>query len=254
MKTFYQPPTKPRAIVYTAITGSYETLRDPDIIDKNIIYVCFTDTPVWNKLANNTVWIIRKISKSNLDPTKLARQIKTMPHLYLKEFECETSIWIDGNINIIGDIFELIKSYKNNNFICFKHYERSCAYQELNACIEQAKDNPDIMKEQMKTYIANGFPEHMGLVETNVLIRKHFDPNVIRLMEAWWNEIHQYSKRDQLSFPYVCWRQHFSPTLMGEDNARGNSAYFLVRPGWRTASNQSKLSILLERYILWRFR
>lgn len=31
--------------IYTAFTGDYDTLKEPDVIDENCDYICFTDNP-----------------------------------------------------------------------------------------------------------------------------------------------------------------------------------------------------------------
>ena len=58
-------------------------------------------------------------------------------------------------------------------------------------------------KRQIAAYKREGFPRHYGLYENSILIRKHKDEEVRRLMEAWWDEYMRYPTRDQLSLPYV---------------------------------------------------
>ena len=36
-------------------------------------------------------------------------------------------------------------------------------------------------------------------------------------MKKWENEIQKYSIRDQLSFPYVCWKNNFYPDISDLD-------------------------------------
>ena len=38
------------------------------------------------------------------------------------------------------------------------------------------------------------------------MVRKHNKKDCIELMEKWWNEINNYSHRDQLSFNYIVWK------------------------------------------------
>lgn len=245
---------KPRVVIYTAITGGYETLRNPDYIDPDFTYICFSDEPFWSKLTNNTVWKICKTPKSSLDTTRKARQLKTQPHIFLDKYAFDYSVWIDGNINVTGDITKLIRSLGDFTLAGFKHYMRDCLYDEADACIQGNKDDPAIITSQINQYRSERFPPHEGLLETNVLIRKHNDPDINNLMNIWWDQIRTYSKRDQLSFTYACWKQGITPTLMGEDNSRNNSPYFQTRTGWRTQSNQSKFSIFIDKHIRWRFR
>lgn len=68
------------------------------------------------------------------------------------------------------------------------------------------KDTNDIVDPQMKRYKSEGFPEKYGLLQSNIMIRKHNNPDCIRLMEDWTKEIIGGSHRDQLSFNYCCWK------------------------------------------------
>lgn len=54
-----------------------------------------------------------------------------------------------------------------------------------------------------------GFPEHYGLGENNILYRRHNEPALVRVMEDWWYFLENYSRRDQLSFVYVLWKNGF---------------------------------------------
>ena len=49
-------------------------------------------------------------------------------------------------------------------------------------------------------------PENYGLVQTNIMVRKHNDQYCKDLMEKWWSELKDYSHRDQLSFNYALWK------------------------------------------------
>lgn len=244
----------PHLIVYTVITNNYDVLRTPDVVDPNITYICFTDEPLWISLVSDTsVWQIKKIPKNDLDPARNSRLAKILPHLFIDQFDCQYSVYLDGNINIIGNLFDLLESYGDFKFLGFKHPFRDCIYQELETCIEMQKDDPETMKAQIALYREAGFPEHYGLIEANVLVRKHHDPDVIHLMEAWWQEIKTRSRRDQLSLPYVAWLNNFQIQTMGNDNSRGCSEFFCARPGWRKTPPDSKCKTLWERFIAWRF-
>lgn len=53
--------------------------------------------------------------------------------------------------------------------------------------------------------------------ENGCMVRDHNDEFVKKLMNDWQNEIMKYSVRDQLSFPYVCWKNHFVPDISNLD-------------------------------------
>ncbi|MEP1087382.1 MAG: glycosyltransferase domain-containing protein [Reichenbachiella sp.] len=193
-----------RLVVYTALFGDYDQLRDPkgefDFVD----FVCFTD----QKCIVSNVWDIRLVSKDELSSIELNRMYKFLPHLFLKEYEI--SLYIDSNILIKKEASELFQQLIDSEykFALPKHFARNCIYQEAKIIIQSKKGNVDIVNSQMRGYRDEGFPEEFGLTENGLLFRRHNDPQVIECMELWWNEFFHKSKRDQLSLMYVLWKSN----------------------------------------------
>jgi hypothetical protein len=249
-------PNNKNIIVYTAISNQYNALLNPSHIDAGLDYCCFTDQVFWNRLANNTVWKIRPLPKEDIDPVRLCRMVKILPHLFFPDHEY--SVWVDGSINIIGDIQTLLTQYNYPAMLFFKHPKRSCIYQEGKTCIDLGKDDPQVISRQLDCYREQGFPENAGLIESGVLIRRHNDPAVIRVMDEWWREVRTQSRRDQLSFPYVAWRNDFWPTTMGDESVWGSSQVFTLRMnsyhGDKKITLLDRLLKLADTYIMWRFK
>ena len=55
----------------------------------------------------------------------------------------------------------------------------------------------------MERFKKEGFPEEYGLLQSNIMLRKHNNSDCIKLMEDWFKELKNGSHRDQLSFNYV---------------------------------------------------
>ena len=93
-----------KKVVYTCITNDYDILNEPKYISLGFDYICFTD----NSSLKSDVWQIRPLPKETegLSEVKKQRFIKINPHLYLKEYDI--SIWVDGNVELKGDLNELI--------------------------------------------------------------------------------------------------------------------------------------------------
>ena len=197
--------SKEKGVVYTAIFGNYEELIDPKFINDNLDYICFTDNPN----LKSDIWKIKVIDDLDVDNTRKARNLKILPHKYLKEYDF--SLWVDAGFQIIGDLERYLNIYlKNSPLLIVKHSERDCIYNEGRICARVGKDDPNIINQQMDKYKNEGFPEDVGLVESGVLFRRHNDDAIIKVMEEWYDEILHHSKRDQLSFNYVCWKNNFS--------------------------------------------
>lgn len=194
-----------KIVVYTAIIGDYDHLIDPRYIDESCDYICFTD----NYSLKSDIWRIIYIEQEEPGNTRNARKYKILPHKFLNEYN--ESVWIDGNFEIVGSIRAYIKEFSNNSpILCINHPQRDCIYYEADACIKLNKDNEDIITEQVNRYKNELYPDNNGMIASGILYRKHNDKELINIMEQWWDELKSNSKRDQLSFNYVCWKYNFN--------------------------------------------
>jgi hypothetical protein len=134
------------------------------------------------------------------EPRRNAKIYRALSHLFVPG---EYSLWVDGNIFLKYPEEYFIEMMGDADVLAFKHpYGRDCLYQEAEECIKLGLDYPEIIKEQTDRYKKEGYPEHNGLWQTGVLLRRH-TPEVISLNNKWWAEICRGSMRDQISFPYV---------------------------------------------------
>ena len=63
-----------------------------------------------------------------------------------------------------------------------------------------------IIEKQMDAYFEEGFPENQGLFECGVIVREHYQQEVMETMETWWAELKKHPYRDQMSLPYAIWK------------------------------------------------
>lgn len=216
--------TKKKKVVYTCITGDYDNLSKLTKFEHDFDYICFTDS---QNITNN-FWKIRPIPEELLSYSKVKQQrcIKINPHKYLPEYDL--SVWVDAVVDIRGDLNEFISNKCADDASIFipTHPQRKCIYKEAEACVKLKKDTPDNINPQIKRYEKEGFPKDFGLVQSNIIIRKHNDPDCIKLMECWWNELKNGSHRDQLSFNYAMWKNP-DVKVCYLDKSTCNSSYFL---------------------------
>ncbi len=170
------------------------------------------------------------ISMPHKDPTRNARMIKILPHRFLPEYDY--AIWIDGNIKISADrhyINNLLKNCLGESGIAlYRHPDRTCIYKEAEACIDLNKDDPQLIKEQMDTYRSGGYPINNGLVMSCVVIRDNKSPEIMKLSKDWWNELKNFSRRDQLAFNYITWKNNIKYGII-PGNAYGNKHFLRIR-------------------------
>lgn len=198
-------PFEGRGVVYTAITGNYDDVKEPKYMNPNLDYILFTN----NRNITSTKWKVVYIDNpEGLDNVRLARRIKILGHEYLTEYDY--SIWVDAKLEIKKDMRDYVEKYrKREPMLCFVHYIQNCIYQELVVCEALKKDDVTIMRTQIERYREEGYPENNGLIESGILVRDIHNPRVVQLMQAWWHEIINGSRRDQLSFNYACWKNDF---------------------------------------------
>lgn len=177
-------------MIYTCITGTNDTLQEPIV---NGDYHAFVDR---TQTANG--WEQWQATDLFLDRRRNARMHKVL-------MPTKDNIWIDGNIlPMISE--EEIMEYLGDNDICVhEHRCRDCVYHEARAILDYQLDSPRAVIQQIERYKKEGYPEHNGLAETGVIVRRD-TPKIRELNRMWWEEICRGSKRDQLSFNYCCWK------------------------------------------------
>ena len=162
--------------VYTAICGGYEK-------ERNDIKV-FTDDSRFK------------------DPVMNAKIYKVLSHKFFRG----KTVWVDGNISLNVEPNNLLELLGDNDIAVFRHPYRSCIYQEHpHAKDRLPEDQKPSIDKQIADYRKEGMPQNYGLAECGMIIRKN-NPIVEEFNNRWWAEITRYSRRDQISFPYVLWK------------------------------------------------
>ena len=208
-------------VIYTAIFGNFDILKKPKVINKNVKYICFSD-----KFFNCYPWKIKLVKPEYKDLKREARKYKILTHKFLKNFEY--SIWIDGRYTIVNDFSHNIKKWLDKNDIAVqKHPTRNCLYDEAQACLSLGLDDKSIIKEQIGKYKKDNYSEKHGLVETGFLIRKHTE-QIVKFNEMWWNEVKNYSTRDQISFNYIIHKLQMNYSIIPIPNPRKQHTKYLI--------------------------
>lgn len=206
-------------VVYTCIIGKYDTLNEINQKQDGVDYICFTDD---SNLKSNT-WDIRMLPDlpQGLTNVKKQRYIKIMAHKVLADYDA--SIWVDGNVSILGDALTFLEQYHKGVITTLRHPKVECLYTEGKNCMG-FKDNPFILTKQLMKYKKEGMPLDYGMIESKLIIRNHNDKHCIELMETWWGEVYMFSHRDQVSFNYALWKVQGDVNLINKNEI--NDKYF----------------------------
>ena len=207
-----------KCCVYTCITGGYDSLKEIPYKNDALDYLCFTN----NRSLMSETWKIVYVDE-DLDNQLLQRKIKILCHKYLSDYD--TSLYMDGKVLIRKDVLGFIERNLKDDveLVGFKHPERDCIYEEIYFCILFGKETLSSGMRIYDMYRSEGYPDHFGLSETAILLRRHTD-NVAALMEFWYYRLETYSRRDQLSFFYCLWKKPVKSVFL-DDNIYENEFF-----------------------------
>jgi len=217
-----------RLVIYTALFGNYDDLFLPSREQAlGCDFVVFTDQtnvpPPWRRGS------IDYAAPSN---SRQNRFYKLLPHRLFPQHEW--SLYLDANIDIQMNPIEFFERYcrLGPDFFVFRHPHRASIAEELGACIEKRKDDAELMVRQVAQYLDSGFRHTFPLTENNVLLRRHNDPDLVELSEAWWEEVKSKSGRDQLSLSYVVEQKNYRRIALFEEGrmTTRNFPGFQLRP------------------------
>lgn len=212
-----------KIIVYTAIFGRIDKLWSVRSVARGkATYICFSDVSrkemgFWDGRhflgkapPKSLTWKVHQVKQQD-NPRRTARHYKCLPHRYLPD--ADVWIWMDGNVRLTIPPEKAIHQWLHSDLATFKHPDRNCLYVEAAFCAKHGKDTANILQAQVARYRKAGMPARWGLTETKLLIRRN-TPAIHEFNEAWWREIEAGSQRDQVSFPFVCWKKDIRWTII----------------------------------------
>lgn len=188
--------------VYTVLTGSYDNLTQPLIVDDRFDYILFTD--VVDEIKRG-IWQVRPIPYEDKDKTRRSRFPKLQPHKVLPEYEA----WLyhDASIQIQkAEMYERFMLMVENNVdwgYC-EHPYRKCVYEEAYTVMGSLDTEDNILRWCHKLRLDN-FPRNNGLFENGLSFRRN-NQIVQRVNDEWWDLYCSSTRRDQLTLGYVIWK------------------------------------------------
>jgi hypothetical protein len=207
--------------IYTCVVGGYERrLYPPAAQSRDVRFICFTDSP----LQDAAGWELRPL----LSPPAITRP--DLISKYHKFFAAQLfpaarqSIWIDANIQIVGDLAPLLDQVAQDGAalgIC-RHPWSTSYRDEYALCRKQQRfvgDDATRAAAQIAEYQSLGVPEDAAFA-SGLLIRRHDDAALTAAMELWWQQVTRFTARDQISLPYVLWASGLRRTVFDLDLLR----------------------------------
>lgn len=209
-----------RICLYSAVFGDYDVIREPVRQSVDCDYLLVTDRPemapkgsLWKVVALDTFGFFP------MHPRLVARYVKIMGHEFFRflsrlHYDVDLHsydhvVWVDGCVRITSPDFVsfMIGSIGTQGIAMIRHPERDCIYDEAVKCTRMAKSRDLPVLEQAEHYRAQGYPAHNGLMATTVFARDMRARELDAVIADWWEEILNWTYRDQLSLPYVLWKR-----------------------------------------------
>lgn len=221
-----EPLENIKIAVYGCITNGYDIVKQPVYVGDDTTYHVFTD-----ELTNNAgIWhehLIRVQDYYN----DANRYFKFHPFEVFKDYDF--AIYTDGNVKVLSDVSTICSIAKKSKIgiAMHRHHARECAYQEALACHFYKRGNYDKILEQLDRFRKEGFPENYGLCEATVIVYDLKNPIAKKLSNQWWDEyIKSGTKRDQIPFPYILWKNGFKIEDVGDlgNDLMGNPKFLVI--------------------------
>ena len=195
------PDKYKKIVIYSCLIGDYDNVSSFNR-QEGYDYILFTDQNIKN--TNWTVLPIPKfVDKMKISKIKKHRYIKIHPHKFFKNYDL--SLYIDANYIITGDMNEFLENTLNKiDHIYITHLQFGRHLKKtISEAIKNDLDNPLLLKDAMNRYYKLGILKKRGIVNAGLIIRKHHEPDVIKLMDAWWEEVRDHSHVDNIAFNYA---------------------------------------------------
>jgi hypothetical protein len=233
-----------RKLVYTAVFGRHDIVYPPIEVDNDTDYLIITDNQNVSVYGWKTLFVDTKRFRT---PKAANMFYRTLAHRYIQGYNL--SLYVDGNIRILSSVKPLFDELIGSQcaIMLHRHGDRSSVQEELCAVIEGRKVlSPVDAVSEVVNYFLDGFKDDVGLASTGVILKDHSKPQLDSAMQLWWSLFEKANTRDQLSLPYVIWKEKLDVCWI-ENDLRRESDYFAVFPHHYAKGVNSIYSILCAR-------
>lgn len=222
-----------KVVCYTSIDSADDDLIIPEIIVNEWDYVVFTNRTI----EGEHIFDVRKPAFNHNNPLLTARYLKTHPHILFPQYEY--SIWLDPYVMLKDKCLldHLHRSmHKNMLIMLTPHPRHRTMQQRLESSLQSKHDKHGRIADQIMRYYDEGLPGSAVFYDSGILVRYNLNTAINKANEAWWNEIINGVKGDQLSLPYIIWKCRLSVELIrvknNTENQNGTCYYFFANASY----------------------
>lgn len=202
-----------KAAVYTFITEGYDELHQPLVIDKHVDYFVISDHRIDNSGIFHWIDVNEVVPCAIKDPFIKNRYCKMHGADIFPEYDY--SIYLDGALQIAGDIISYLKQVGKTGLALYLNETCECIYETGILITLIGRCNFEMARNQLKAYAMEGMPENYGLLCGGYIFRDNRNALGNTLMDLWWKEYQKWPTRDQLCLTYVMWKMGLTLTDVG---------------------------------------
>lgn len=196
---------KPKRIaVYTFLTGGYDELHQPLVIDEGADYYVISDNMISDMGIYKYIDVASVVPEGIKDPFMQNRYCKMHGAELFKDYDY--SIYLDGAIQIAGCITDHLEQIGKTGIALYLNEDCRCIYETGIVITLIGRCDFEMARNQLKLYAMDGMPENYGLLCGGYIFRDNKNPLGNKLMELWWDEYLKWPTRDQLCLTYVMWK------------------------------------------------
>ncbi|GFP97059.1 hypothetical protein PHJA_001850000 [Phtheirospermum japonicum] len=261
---------KCKFVVATGIFDAYDSPHQPSNTSKRseslFCFLMVVDEVSLEFIKNNVsvredsnggqwvgIWRLIPLKHQPYDePRRNGKVPKILTHRLFPQ--AQYSIWIDGKMELIVDPLLLLERYLwrgKNTFAIAQHKHHRSIYEEADSNKRRKRYARPLIDLHMKIYRYEGlepWSQHKGTLsdvpEGAIIIREHTVLNNL-FSCLWYNEVHLFTPRDQLSFGYVVYRLGGLFKFFMFPNCEYNSI-FLLHPHNREHSSKIEWAKTME--------
>ena len=208
--------TATRTVLYACTNLAYDQIFTPVAMTPGVDFVLFADRRP--RFVRGWQWRPLPAETAGLSPTMVNRFAKFFPHVIFPE--AEVSIYVDANTLMLADLTPLIEEFRVSgaDIGLFPHKQRFDIAEEFEFARKVGKipaEDAEKGAAQLAHYRAEGLPDDHLFTENAIIFRRHGNPALAAAMDLWWEQMATYTKRDQLSLPYVLYKSDLEDQALG---------------------------------------
>lgn len=197
--------------IFTVIVGGYDDIPTKPSFKEWDYFLITDEMP-----KDSKGWTVIQVNECG-DPKKLSRKYKILSHNYLPEYDLVC--YMDANMTLLKEPPSTPLRGRHRISVSF--------YDEAKLILRAKKENRAVIDRQVLFYRKSGLKGTSRVLQNGFFVRQH-NATMNKIHEQWWEQIKQFSYRDQLSLPAVLEMNKIS--LIGTVQNEQFTKYFQVAP------------------------